>query len=146
MVQRAGLLQTQRELALFLIVIAVLVVLSGTVVFFLESGEHDTDFVSIPSSLWWAMMTVTTIGYGDMVPQTKGGKVAVRVHYLPITYPNACLWAWRATVARNVGVRVFGSALRACTAGLRAAVETGMWTRVWPGVWTGVETGVEAGV
>jgi len=72
------LLQTQRELALFLIVIVVLVVLSGTVVFFLESNEHDTDFVSIPASLWWAMMTVTTIGYGDMVPQTKEGKVAVR--------------------------------------------------------------------
>ena len=56
------LLATQRELALFLIVIAVLVILSGTVVFFCESDQHDTDFISIPASLWWAMMTVTTIG------------------------------------------------------------------------------------
>lgn len=51
-------------------------VMSATVVFFLESAEPDTDFVSIPAALWWAFATITAVGYGDIVPVTVAGKVA----------------------------------------------------------------------
>lgn len=54
-------------------------IISATVLFFLESGEEETDFVSVPASLWWAVSTVTAVGYGDMVPKTAGGKIAAGV-------------------------------------------------------------------
>jgi len=42
----------------------------------LECEVEDTDFVSIPAAAWWALPTVTGVGYGDMIPQTLGGKMA----------------------------------------------------------------------
>jgi len=50
-------------------------VVSATLVYALESEEEDTKFSSIPSSMWWSMATITTVGYGDVVPATVCGKV-----------------------------------------------------------------------
>jgi len=51
-------------------------VFAATVVFFLECEAPDTPFISIPAAVWWALPTVTGVGYGDMVPQTFPGKIA----------------------------------------------------------------------
>lgn len=48
---------------------------SATVVFFIESDEPETLFTSIPVAMWWAMSTMTSVGYGDMVPTTTAGKI-----------------------------------------------------------------------
>lgn len=48
---------------------------SATVVFFIESDEPETLFTSIPVAMWWAMATMTSVGYGDMVPTTTAGKI-----------------------------------------------------------------------
>jgi voltage-gated potassium channel len=47
----------------------------GTVVYFLENTAQPDKFTSIPTSMWWAAATMTTIGYGDVFPVTAMGKV-----------------------------------------------------------------------
>ena len=46
----------------------------ASVVFYAEAAETNTDFESIPDSMWWAVQTLLTIGYGDMIPNTTLGK------------------------------------------------------------------------
>ena len=45
----------------------------GSVIYLVEGEENG--FTSIPSSVYWAIVTVTTVGYGDMVPKTVAGQV-----------------------------------------------------------------------
>ncbi len=63
------------ELAVTLSVVMVAVLLSAAAIFLAEHGQPDTQFTSIPRAMWWSIVTVTTIGYGDMVPYTAAGRV-----------------------------------------------------------------------
>jgi len=49
-------------------------ILCATIAFYAEMNEAETSFDSIPSSLWWAIVTMTTVGYGDMYPITGWGR------------------------------------------------------------------------
>jgi voltage-gated potassium channel len=48
---------------------------SSVLIFFAENGEQPETFASIPHAMWWAIATLTTVGYGDVVPITALGKV-----------------------------------------------------------------------
>jgi voltage-gated potassium channel len=52
-----------------------LLVLSSTLMFFLENDAQPQAFSSIPATMWWGIITLTTIGYGDMAPVTVGGRL-----------------------------------------------------------------------
>merc|ERR550534_2290520 len=57
------------------LMILVQVVLFGSVVYAFENGHHhDGDFNSIPNTMWWAFVTITTVGYGDLSPVTVLGR------------------------------------------------------------------------
>ncbi|MEM6761762.1 MAG: ion transporter [Pseudomonadota bacterium] len=63
------------ELLVFVFVAAVLLYLCATAVYLFEHEAQPEAFASIPHSMWWAIVTFTTVGYGDAVPVTPGGKV-----------------------------------------------------------------------
>jgi len=46
----------------------------GTITFLLEHGQNP-QFSQLPDGLWWAFVTLTTVGYGDIVPITSGGRI-----------------------------------------------------------------------
>ncbi|CAM9845738.1 potassium voltage-gated channel subfamily A member 7-like [Lampetra fluviatilis] len=64
-----------REIFVLLIFLLIGVVLFASAVYFAESDQPNTTFRSIPESFWWAVVTMTTVGYGDMTPSTPGGKI-----------------------------------------------------------------------
>ena len=49
--------------------------ISASLVYYFERGAQPKVFSSIPASLWWAVVTLTTTGYGDMAPITAGGRL-----------------------------------------------------------------------
>lgn len=64
----------REEAALFFLVTVVLLYLAAVGIYYFEHPAQPEQFVSIPHSLWWAVATLTTVGYGDVYPITAGGK------------------------------------------------------------------------
>ena len=62
------------KIAVFLFAMLVLVCLEGTLMYLVEGGINP-GFASIPQSIYWAIVTVTTVGYGDVAPLTVVGKM-----------------------------------------------------------------------
>lgn len=55
-------------------IVGLLTLGAATALYFIERGQPAGQFDSIPDAMWWAMVTLTTLGYGDAVPQTPLGK------------------------------------------------------------------------
>ena len=62
-------------ITLFLACLIVVVVFGGTIMYNLENIFENSKFTSIPESMWWAVQTFVTLGYGDIVPTTVFGKI-----------------------------------------------------------------------
>jgi len=60
---------------LFLIATAMLLYFAAVGIYYFESSAQPESFQSVFHSLWWALATLTTVGYGDVYPVTVGGKV-----------------------------------------------------------------------
>lgn len=63
------------ELKLSLVLILFLIIIASSLLYFAEHQAQPRVFSSIPASIWWAVVTVTSVGYGDMVPITILGKI-----------------------------------------------------------------------
>ena len=69
----AGLMK--EAIVLFLIITGIFTYLTSCGIYFFENEAQPDVFTSIFHSLWWAIVTLTTVGYGDVYPITVGGKV-----------------------------------------------------------------------
>ena len=65
----------KEEIMLFLFITLILIYLSAVGIYYFEHDAQPEHFSSIFDSLWWAIITLTTVGYGDVYPITIGGRV-----------------------------------------------------------------------
>ncbi len=70
-----ALSEVKRELLALVILSSLFVYLAACGIYFFERVKQPEDFGSIPDAMWWAIVTLTTIGYGDVYPVTTGGKI-----------------------------------------------------------------------
>lgn len=69
----SALRASRRKIIVFVYTVLTIVVVVGSLMYLIEGPESG--FTSIPQSIYWAIVTLTTVGYGDISPQTPGGKV-----------------------------------------------------------------------
>lgn len=81
------------KISIFLMAVVAIVTFLGTIMYVVEGGKDG--FTSIPQSIYWAIVTVTTVGYGDLVPHTVLGKFissfAMIIGYAIIAVPTGII-------------------------------------------------------
>ena len=106
--QEASILKTalwgaRRKILVFLAAVLVLVTLLGTMVYLAEDAENG--FTSIPRSIYWAIVTVTTVGYGDIAPVTVLGQtlasIIMLIGYAIIAVPTGIIGAEIVAASNN---------------------------------------------
>jgi voltage-gated potassium channel len=70
---RQALSRSREKITVFLAVVVILVIVLGSLMYLLEGPSHG--FTSIPRSVYWAIVTLTTVGYGDITPRTVAGQM-----------------------------------------------------------------------
>ena len=70
---RKALVSSRRKIAIFIFTVVTITVIVGSLMYVVEGGEHG--FSSIPKGIYWAIVTLTTVGYGDISPQTPLGQL-----------------------------------------------------------------------
>ncbi len=98
-----ALVQSRRKIFVFLFCVLTLIVIFGTLMFIIEGPQNG--FSSIPRSMYWAIVTVTTVGYGDISPQTSLGQLLAAVTMI-------CGYAIIAVPTGIVGVEIMNEIQR----------------------------------
>ena len=68
---------SQRKITVFLFAVLIVAAILGSLIYVIEGEEHG--FTSIPRSMYWTIVTLTTVGYGDLTPQTGLGQVLAMI-------------------------------------------------------------------
>ena len=94
---------SRQKIIVFLLTVSTLVVIFGTLMYVIEGPENG--FTSIPTGVYWAVVTLTTVGYGDLVPHTGLGKAMATLimvtGYSIIAVPTGIFTAELATAMRQ---------------------------------------------
>ena len=74
---RKALSSSRPKIIVFLVTVGIIVVIMGTIMYLVEGAENG--FTSIPKSIYWAIVTLTTVGYGDVAPSTVLGQTLASI-------------------------------------------------------------------
>lgn len=87
-----GLARSKEKMTVFFFAILLLATVAGTLLYYVESVVEGSTFTSIPKSIYYAIVSITTVGYGDVVAQTDLGKfltvVMILTGYAVIAVPT----------------------------------------------------------
>ncbi len=90
-----AIIASKRKIVVFLFFMLSLVTIFGSIMYLIEGSENG--FTSIPISIYWAIVTITTVGYGDIAPQTELGQalasLAMIIGYATIAVPTGIISA-----------------------------------------------------
>ena len=110
-----ALLASRRKITVFLFAVMTLVVIFGSLMYLIEEPEHG--FTSIPRSIYWAIVTLTTVGYGDISPRSMLGQaisaIIMIIGYGIIAVPTGIVTA---ELTRSYKKGVSTQACRQCSA------------------------------
>ncbi len=107
---RKALSASRPKIIVFLVTVGIIVVIMGTIMYLVEGSENG--FTSIPKSIYWAIVTLTTVGYGDVAPSTVLGQTLASIimilGYGIIAVPTGIVTAEMARASRkgNDNVRI----------------------------------------
>jgi voltage-gated potassium channel len=94
-----ALMRARRKIGVFLFTVMIVIISFGSLIYAVEGPQNG--FTSIPTSVYWAIVTVTTVGYGDIAPQTPLGRaiasIAMITGYAIIAVPTGIITAEIAT-------------------------------------------------
>ncbi|MGL4519828.1 MAG: ion transporter [Phocaeicola sp.] len=92
-----SLRQSSRKILVFFLFVLILVISIGTIMYMIEGGGENSGFDDIPTSIYWAIVTLTTVGYGDITPETPLGRflsaVVMLLGYTIIAVPTGIVSA-----------------------------------------------------
>ncbi len=104
-----SLYESSRKIIVFFLFVLVLVISIGTLMYMIEGGLPGTSFDNIPDSIYWAIVTLTTVGYGDITPVTPFGRflsaVVMLLGYTIIAVPTGIVSASMIQEHRKVNER-----------------------------------------
>jgi len=100
---KIALTTSLKKITIFMLVVLSLVIILGSIMYLVENGENG--FISIPDSIYWAIVTITTVGYGDIAPVTPTGKLIASlmmfIGYGIIAVPTGIITTEMAIAARK---------------------------------------------
>lgn len=110
----SSLKASRDKIAVFLIFVLTMVTILGSVMYIVEGGENS-GFTSIPRSIYWAIVTLTTVGYGDIAPSTAFGQflaaIVMILGYAVIAVPTGIV---SAELINNTKISTNTQACRFC--------------------------------
>ena len=99
-----ALRSSAKKISIFMLVVIAIVIILGSIMYLVETEESG--FTSIPESIYWAIVTITTVGYGDMTPASPTGKfiasLIMLIGYCIIAVPTGILTTEIALMSRAV--------------------------------------------
>lgn len=96
--------QTREQLGVVLVIIAILMLLACSAMYFFENEAQPEHFSSIPATFWWGVMTLTTVGYGDVYPITAAGRTTAAL----VAFLGIGLFALPAGIVTTAFVQLIG--------------------------------------
>ncbi len=100
--------RSMNKILVYFLFVIVLVTIIGTLMYMLEGQQPDTQFTDIPTSIYWAIVTMTTVGYGDITPVTVVGRLlsalVMILGYTIIAVPTGIVSATMINETKRKGV------------------------------------------
>lgn len=101
--------ETREQLAVVLVIVSLLMLMACSAIYYFENETQPDKFSSIPGSFWWGVMTLTTVGYGDVYPVTTAGRATAAL----VAFLGIGLFALPAGIVSAEFIRILGETKQA---------------------------------